>query len=77
LVAQADCELYRNVHNALCGQVIAAFPIAHIKTLEHPDFDFGNVTVHEIMDHLWIEYARISPTEFEANQPNLKPTSKA
>ena len=60
------------VGNALKKQLLAAVDDIYLCTLKMPYIGYGNVTVLELLTHLYSTYAKISPGDLEANEKRMK-----
>ena len=63
---------YRMVGNALKKQLLAAVDDIFICSLKQPYIGYGNVTVLEILTHLFTTYAQISPGDLALNETRMK-----
>jgi len=60
------------VGNALKKQLLAAVNDIYLCTLKMPYIGYGNVTVLQLLTHLYSTYAKISPGDLEANDKRMK-----
>ena len=60
------------VGNALKKQLLAAVDDIYLCSLKMPYIGYGNVTVLELLTHLYSTYAKISPGDLEENERRMK-----
>ena len=65
--AQSVYQAYVTVGNALKKQLLAAVEDIYICSLKQPYVAYGNVTVLQLLTHLYTTYARISPSDLAKN----------
>lgn len=63
---------YRMVGNALKKQLLAAVDDIFICSLKQPYIGYGNVTVLDLLTHLFMTYAQISPGDLALNEARMK-----
>lgn len=63
---------YRMVGNALKKQLLAAVDDIFICSLKQPYIGYGNVTVLQLLTHLFSTYAQISPGDLALNETRMK-----
>ena len=63
---------YRMVGNALKKQLLAAVEDIFICSLKQPYIGYGNVTVLDLLTHLFMTYAQISPGDLALNEARMK-----
>ena len=70
-----DFQLYADfvaVGNALKKQLIAAVDDVYISSLKMPYIGYGNVSVLDLLTHLYSTYAKISPGDLEKNEKRMQ-----
>ena len=60
------------VGNALKKQLLAAVDDIYLCSLKMPYIGYGNVTVLQLLTHLYVTYAKISPGDLEENEKRMK-----
>ena len=69
---KAEFHSYVNLQNALKKQLIAAIEPLYLQALREPYVGFANVTVYDMLHHLYNTYADISADDLEENDKRLK-----
>ena len=69
---KAEFHSYVNLQNALKKQLIAAIEPLYLQALRAPYVGFANVTVYDMLRHLYDTYANISADNLDENDKRLK-----
>jgi hypothetical protein len=73
----ANLRLYRlcnNVQNALKTQLLAAVDDIYVRTLRNTHTGYANVTVLQLLNHLYATYGRLTPMAMQDNDTKFRQT---
>ena len=71
-ISLREWKEYQAVHKALRKQLLEAVEPIYLRALRDGHVGFANVTVQEILQHLFAAYGIITPTELQANDARMK-----
>lgn len=64
------CE-YTNVHNALKKQLQQAVPATYLRAIRNIHAGFSNISLREMLAHLFTSYGRITPYDLQTNDKHF------
>lgn len=67
-----ECRKYNNVQKALKEQLLTAINSNYVQVLKDPNTRFNNITVRQILYHLFQTYGKITPYDLEENEKGFK-----
>ena len=65
-------RLYTNVQNALKQQLLTAVDDIYIRALRHRHTAYSNLTVAQLITHLYSTYGRVTPMSLQANDDRFR-----
>lgn len=69
--AKTEFAEHNLLQNALKRMLIAAIDPIYLKAINQPYVGLGNRTILELLDHLYLTYAKITPTDLKENDARM------